>query len=384
MQEYELTERIYSCSIYLVGFPEAIGVQDSLPINEVIENLVPEARVRIHRIFNKLALDRPVSDVDMEDKFGIDETDIGSLQANEEDHHSQFDLSHITLKPQLEENEYNADNNPDDARIVAEDTMKKPPSIYDMGSKDVAENATSATSMVGYDFFSSGWIRREALDLLNRIQRHGDASAGNRRVILAGHGFGGIVAKQVTVSNFFLKFKCLLLIAHKAVIIANTTPRYYDVAMRITSLVFFATPHRSTGRMAWEEVLLGMLKENDGQRYRGRLSQILADLVDSVSQLSHIFYRFASKYPITNFVYGQHADVKKFNSEFEEVVLWGYEEDGNNGTTCCAIDELDRQESLRKHFAPLYILSSPHHLLGMLCFYSYYEIFNRWTIFKKV
>jgi hypothetical protein len=39
--------------------------------------------------------------------------------------------------------------------------------------------------------------------------------------------------------------------------------------------------------------------------YRGRLSHILSGLVDSVSQLSHVFYRFAAKYPITNFIEGK-------------------------------------------------------------------------------
>lgn len=33
-----------------------------------------------------------------------------------------------------------------------------------------------------------------------------------------------------------------------------------------------------------------------------RLSYILSGLVDSVSQLSHVYYKFATKYPTTNFI----------------------------------------------------------------------------------
>lgn len=35
---------------------------------------------------------------------------------------------------------------------------------------------------------------------------------------------------------------------------------------------------------------------------RARLSYILSGLVDSVSQLSHVYYKFATKYPTTNFI----------------------------------------------------------------------------------
>lgn len=38
---------------------------------------------------------------------------------------------------------------------------------------------------------------------------------------------------------------------------------------------------------------------------RGRLSHILSDLVDSVFQLSHVYYKFAAKYPTTNFIEGK-------------------------------------------------------------------------------
>lgn len=39
--------------------------------------------------------------------------------------------------------------------------------------------------------------------------------------------------------------------------------------------------------------------------YRRQLSSILSGLVDSVSQLSHVYYKFAAKYPTTNFMEGK-------------------------------------------------------------------------------
>ena len=38
---------------------------------------------------------------------------------------------------------------------------------------------------------------------------------------------------------------------------------------------------------------------------RSWLSHVPSRLVDSVSQLSHVFHRFAAKYPTTNFIEGQ-------------------------------------------------------------------------------
>lgn len=37
-------------------------------------------------------------------------------------------------------------------------------------------------------------------------------------------------------------------------------------------------------------------------RFPGKLSQILSVFVSSVSQLSHVFHKFAAKYSIVNFI----------------------------------------------------------------------------------
>lgn len=95
--------------------------------------------------------------------------------------------------------------------------------------------------------------------------------------------------------------------------------------------------------------------------YRGRLSQILSGLVDSVSQLSHIFYRFAAKYPTTNFIENENAgdlERTKFNNHFEKIVPWLPE--GEGSLLLCGVDDLRQLKSLRSCFAPSHMLSDQH------------------------
>ncbi|KAB8224048.1 ankyrin repeat-containing domain protein [Aspergillus novoparasiticus] len=69
-------------------------------------------------------------------------------------------------------------------------------------------------------YLSPAWIEQEALSLLQTIKQdvtHGKYDKG-ASIVLSGFGFSGIVVKR-------------------AVNIANTTPEYYDVALRIYSLV---------------------------------------------------------------------------------------------------------------------------------------------------
>lgn len=79
-----------------------------------------------------------------------------------------------------------------------------------------------------------------------------------------------------------------------------------------------ATPHHLDDRLTWEDVLWEMIKATKTSHY-GRLSHVLSRLVDSVSQLSHVFYSFATKYPMTNFVEG-----KGFSNygPVREYILW--------------------------------------------------------------
>lgn len=157
---------------------------------------------------------------------------------------------------------------------------------------------------------------------------------------------------------------------------------YYHVALSIARLVFFATPHRSTIEIMWEEAILKMFQEDGTCRYRDRLSEMSLVLADVVSQLSHVFYRFASKYPIANFVHGRHAVIQEFNSEFENVVPW--KQDAHCDTMDGSIEDLDNCESLRRHLSPLYTPPSSHHSPGMLNFYHCYEVLGRGTSFECI
>ncbi|KAL7927398.1 ankyrin repeat-containing domain protein [Trichoderma austrokoningii] len=166
------------------------------------------------------------------------------------------------------------------------------------------------------------------------------ASVKGKRIILTGYGFGGIVVKQ-------------------AIVIANTTPRYYPIAQSIARLVFFATPHMSVEHISWQDAMLEMMQDEGTCIYRDELFKRASDLASSMFQLSHVFYRFASKYPITNFFHGRHADIQQFKSDFETVVPW--KQEASSKAMHGAIEDLGICEALRQHFCPLYIPSNSHH-----------------------
>ena len=65
-----------------------------------------------------------------------------------------------------------------------------------------------------------------------------------------------------------------------------------------------ATPHRSSDRLAWEEILLDLIKATKTS-HGGWLLHTLPRLVDTVSRLSHVFHRFAARYPTINFIEGK-------------------------------------------------------------------------------
>ncbi|KAF4448950.1 putative ankyrin repeat protein [Fusarium austroafricanum] len=154
-------------------------------------------------------------------------------------------------------------------------------------------------------------IHEKALSLLKAIQANApeDVRGERSEILLAGHGFGGLVIK-------------------KAIIIANTDPKYYNIAYDVSKLVFFSTPHREGRKRGWEGVLLDMIEAQD-LRFIGRLSQVLSTLVHSVSQLSHVFHKFATKYQIANFVEELGTDTStpiigelgSLNNDFETVEL---------------------------------------------------------------
>ncbi|PNP80395.1 hypothetical protein FNYG_05994 [Fusarium nygamai] len=333
--DYDMASGGPKFNIYLVGFPlPNFKSNDKVPMVDMIRNLVPEAHVRMHNIFR---------DYNYESLQEIHET----LDENENDDADDDNLDdspdeEVTRVPpsDMGESEERDDSN-------SPQTMSTALPAVNATSISKAGEVSSMATVPAYEAFSPGWIQTEAVNLLSRIQKRAESDSGHsqNKVLLAGYGFGGIVVKQ-------------------AIITANTTPQFYNIALDIVKLGFFATPHRQTGRFAWEEVLLSMLRETNTS-YRGRLSKILLALVDSVSYLSHTFWRFVAKYPIVNFVHNVPDTGPKgtsdtenyvFGNGFETVVSWPTLSPDELGY--CRMDDIEQHTILREHFYPCDMFSS--------------------------
>ncbi|KAL7935471.1 ankyrin repeat-containing domain protein [Trichoderma chlorosporum] len=190
-----------------------------------------------------------------------------------------------------------------------------------------------------YDLISPSWIEKEALNLLTSI-RHVSIHKGAEScypVLLAGYGFGGVIVKH-------------------AMVIANSSPRFYDIAIKIDSLVFVYTPGPLRKRTKWENNLIEMLNITQ-KDYQGRLSQILQSLVEFVFQLGYAFHRFSGKYHITHWIGTPDEDESCSNQYpyyLEKVVTWPYRD--AEDILRCEVEDLDALELIRDSFAP-------HHLL---------------------
>ncbi|KAK1505510.1 ankyrin-1 [Colletotrichum abscissum] len=335
--------------IYFVGFPSEIADSETMSVVEMIPNLVPEARVYQHNIFRHDVVSE-LQDLSSEDEDDRESLAVDEQQAPDGPEERERDRDGIPASlvgPRLISPKLISDiRNPDTGNSVKEARMASIEKEYDEHIA-TTDDAASVESQVAHPFYSPAWIESEALELLIRIQKHApqEAIKDRNRVLLAGYGFGGIVVKQ-------------------AIIIANRTPRFYDVALNVASLLFFATPHgptkreapdHSTGRLGWENVLFEMLKAtNIG--YTGRLSQLLSGLVDAVAQLSHVFRKFAVKYPTTDFIQvdGEYTPKMSQSSNPEFGVLWPMR--GPKGAAMCAVNNLDELGLLRRLFTPDHIL----------------------------
>lgn len=98
------------------------------------------------------------------------------------------------------ETEGNADG---DGSDVSEEEVEKVPGPF-LGIKRVNTVEASTTSAAGDSHdFSPGWLERQALTLLDRIEKHraADGVQSSCPVLLAGCGFGGLVVKQASTST---------------------------------------------------------------------------------------------------------------------------------------------------------------------------------------
>ncbi|EHK16749.1 uncharacterized protein TRIVIDRAFT_65503 [Trichoderma virens Gv29-8] len=155
------------------------------------------------------------------------------------------------------------------------------------------------------------------------------------RIVLAGHGFAGIVVK-------------------KAVTMANTTKRFYDVALAIDALLFIDSPLQPTDQQNWDELLLKMLDATNIS-YRGRLAEIHPGLIGSLSQISYDFCQFAAEYRITSIIRKVNSDefeTTKFNTPFEEVIPIFRTRDE---MLRCSMQDAEYLGLLKKLFTPRYV-----------------------------
>lgn len=184
----------------MVGFPETTETDDSNSISAVIQDLVPEARVRRQSIFSSIeAPNDSESQQDLDDDIKADNTTFESLRGREADDQPRS-------RNQTGNNEPHEIDNFGVKQSVA--TLETPEYAENgieiieykdsVAVQDVIESAGSVISTTEHDFFLSSWMQVEALKLLSQIKKHvADSKDDMGKVLLAGYGFGGFVVKQV-------------------------------------------------------------------------------------------------------------------------------------------------------------------------------------------
>ncbi|KAK3291437.1 uncharacterized protein B0H64DRAFT_446095 [Chaetomium fimeti] len=182
--------------IYLVGFPDTNGTSKSVPVAKLIDDLVPEAEVINHSIFRGDAAPNLLqSDLETEGNVDVNESNV-----SEDD--DQLELPESVANEKLG---VRAPTGPDLLRVDKDQPPLDDGSAPYRGLRRVNTAAASTTSVGGdaHDF-TPGWLEKEALGLLNRIEKHryADVDGAPCQVVLAGHEFGGLVLKQYPIANF--------------------------------------------------------------------------------------------------------------------------------------------------------------------------------------
>jgi hypothetical protein len=182
----------------LVGFPVAFADPGTIPVADTIHHLVPEASVVRHNIFRR-DIDVPLQHQDEGDENEVD------VQPDEE---IKLPTSNPDDRPGRdgpEAEQIPADMPPKPGRKPDDsggDDFVGDVSLDEINHDDDVGDSASVTTVAIGDFFSSAWIGKEAYHLLERIQRETlrNESGNATKILLAGHGLGGIVVKQVHTS----------------------------------------------------------------------------------------------------------------------------------------------------------------------------------------
>lgn len=191
----------------------------TFPVSEMISHLVPEAQILSHFIFGGRMTCLQDMDTDDEQDPVPGQQAGGAVSARN--------------SPRPRETTPTSVSDEDNNHMGA--------ASFQVTEGDL-EDAESVASMA-YDPFWSPSIEKEALTLLNQIRditKDGDVQ--RRRILLAGYGFGGIVVKQVRMSRVQEVTSSGFLTLTQAIILANTTPKYYDIAYNVSGLVSASKP----------------------------------------------------------------------------------------------------------------------------------------------
>jgi hypothetical protein len=162
----------------LINFPEAVGrldtTQTTFPVSGILSHLVPEARIIVRPIFGG-------------------NTAASTVFANTVEVVNAGEENQSQAQPdQTVGDETSRSFSGDEARANIEANAAERFFPVAQTDWDAASNASTAS-----EFFPEISIEKEALDLLDTIQRDSSKNADRGRIILAGYGFGGIVLKQV-------------------------------------------------------------------------------------------------------------------------------------------------------------------------------------------
>jgi hypothetical protein len=179
----ELPSEQWKYRIYMVAFPEHSLTGTS--IFEKVKSVVPEARVIRHNIFNRsVDFNGPRSqEPALNESDDADRADLPQVDEASTDEGVEMDFAE---PPVLEDS-------------VATDLESPLLEATDRKSWDTA----STTSIKKHDYSSRTWIENEALDLLDRVQKHNETEnrGTESQMLLAGYGYGGVVIKQVCLGQ---------------------------------------------------------------------------------------------------------------------------------------------------------------------------------------
>ncbi|KUJ15362.1 uncharacterized protein LY89DRAFT_110784 [Mollisia scopiformis] len=111
-------------------------------------------------------------------------------------------------------------------------------------------------------------------------QLHNSRGSSTLPIVFLAHGLGGFVVKQTLIS-------------------ATEEPRYRDIALHTSTILFFGASHRATPQMSWEHLYLRLLSAS------GSLPphplKLVQRLVEELEGVSASFRTISCSFDVVNF-----------------------------------------------------------------------------------